>query len=311
VDSGDDPAPKVLLSPEGTHVLFATPGGLELLDLATARTRAMDTVPWTTDVEGELIMLAWSWDTRYVAYSVPAPSPPGGRAEGSYVAGRVVADLAILDTHTNRSVRYPQVRPVFGAAFAPDGRLAVQVGTEVWVLDPATGERRGRIGLPVGLDLVSGVGWSPDGALLAAMPMPGGPQVVHFLDATGTDRPMPANLDTEALLGWRDPAHVIIKEWREDEERDTLVEVSLVDGTRAVLSRFADGRSCEYGTQTCNAYRIQLAACLLVTAGLRDADPDRGPNLGVVRVALAVLAVGLVGGAVWFVRRRRRRRAAA
>jgi hypothetical protein len=279
-----------------------------MLDLTTGRSRRMASVHWISNVGGGMTMLAWSWDERYVAYSVPAPPPGTGRAEDSLINGRVIADLAILDTFTNISVRYPAIRPVMGAAFAPDGRLAVQVDTDIWIVDPATGLHQRTIHLPIGMDLVSGVGWSPDGALLAVAPIPGGSQLVSFLDATGEDRPVPADLPDGPMLGWRTPSSVVIKQWLEGEGRDALFEVNLVSGEPTLLSRFSNSNSCEYGTQTCDVYRIQFAACLLVEAGLRDPDPDRGPYLVVVRIAAVALVGTIIAGAVWFIRRVRGRR---
>jgi hypothetical protein len=315
VDYGDNPAPPVLLSPLGNHVLFyeprATDDEFTMLDLTTGRSTRMASVHWTSNVGGDMTMLAWSWDERYVAYSVPAPPPPSGLAADSFVRNQVIADLAILDTFTNTSVRYPQIGPVLGAAFAPDGRLAVQVDTELWIVDPATGERQSKIDLPIGLNLVSGVGWSPDAALLAVTPMVGGSSVVSFLDATGTGRPVPGDLTDGPMFGWRSPSSVVILPWIEGDGARPLVEASLVDGDRTVLSRFSNNRSCEYGLQRCNVYRIQFAACLLAEAGLRDPDPDRGPYLTVVRIAAVAMIGAVVAGAAWFIRRRRRRATAS
>jgi hypothetical protein len=55
-------------------------------------------------------------------------------------------------------------------------------------------------------------------------------------------------------------------------------------------------------------YRMQLAACLLMEAGLRDPDPDRGPYVIVVRIAVVVVVVAVLAVAVWLTRRRAGRR---
>jgi hypothetical protein len=323
VDYGDNAAPPVLLSPVGNHVLFTEPRATDdefrMLDLTTGRSRRMASVHWTSNVGGGMRMLAWSWDERYVAYSVPKPPPGTGRATDSISEdGRVISELAILDTLTNISVRYPEISPVWSAAFAPDGRLAVQVGAQIWNVDPATGgqvlaarptgQEHVLVKPATGLELVSGVGWSPDGLLLAVAPVEGGSQTVRFLDATGTARPVPADLTLGPMLGWRSPSSVVIQQWLDDEQRDALVEVNLINGNRTVLSRFSNNNSCEYGLQQCNVYRIQLAACLLMEAGLRDPDPDRGPYLIVVRLAAIAVTGVVVAGALWFIRRRAGRR---
>jgi hypothetical protein len=310
VDYGDNAAPPVLLSPLGNHVLFyeprATDDEFSMLDLGTGRSHRMASVHWTSNVGGGLTMLAWSWDERYVAYSVPKPPPASGLAGDSFSDGRVITDLAILDTFTNTSVRYPQFRPVMGAAFAPDGRLAVQVNAELWIVDPATGQPQLKFDLPLGMDLVSGVGWSPDGALIAVTPT-GGSTMLSFLDATRTGRPVPLDLADGPMLGWRTSSSVVVQQWLPSEDRDALVEVSLVDGSRTPLSRFSKNKSCEYGLAPCTAYRMQLAACLLAEAGLRDPDPDRGPYVAVVRIAAVAMVVAVAAVAVWFIRRRRGR----
>ncbi|MET7668366.1 hypothetical protein [Micromonospora luteifusca] len=48
-------------------------------------------------------------------------------------------------------------------------------------------------------------------------------------------------------------------------------------GPGTVLSRFDAGGTCEYGTQTCQAYEIRMATGLLTTRVTRPADRARGP----------------------------------
>jgi hypothetical protein len=75
----------------------------------------------------------------------------------------------------------------------------------------------------------------------------------------------------------------------------SLVEVSLVDGRRTVLSRFPSDSACEFGTQPCASSRIQLATDLLGAATMRAPDADRGPWVTLVHTGLIVLGLGVVG----------------
>jgi WD40 repeat protein len=293
-------APAVLLSPDGEHLLFfeARRGTDEftLLDLATGRTRTLHSVTWHSNVGATVEMLAWSPDGRYVAYAVPAPPPADGTAASSYVDGKLIEELAILDVIDDSTVRLSTVSPLWSAAFAPDGRqLAVHIGHEIWVIT-LDGHRVRRLGFADNRLPAAKVSWSPDGSLLAIQ----SDSSIAFLDATGADRVTPAPLPGSDLLGWRDPKTLLVAT---TEDRVLAVdEVNIQAGTRRVLSRF-DAGTCEYGFQTCNAYRVQLATGLLASATVRPSDPDRGPWPRHLRIGVAVVLVALLS---WVAVRRRR-----
>jgi len=321
----------ILLSPDGTHVIYRRPGGgpdeFDLLDLSTGTTTRRHGVAWTpgqsTAFETELehdALLAWSPDGRYVAYTVHADFVAGPQASP-------YRQLAILDLDADRAVLYPAIEGVYTAAFAPDSRrlaLATDSGgifmsvdgtrTGTWT-DPSdtvssdvTWESEGQPsgqGLPAGF---FGLAWSPDGSTLAvatgrfcgpeAMLTGGGPTmtVTAFVDTTdGTPLTPHAALACLRPLGWRSSTTLIGEQIRPDHGYG-LAEVSLVDGSVTPISHFSYAPTCEIGGQ-CDVWRIQLATNLLGTVGVRDSlYPDRGPT-----VAIAYLgpALALVAGLVW------------
>lgn len=306
VSSGGDPAPDVRLSPDGEQVLFHRDGAgtdaFTLLDLTTGGTRVLHSVPWHSNVAG-LDVLAWSPDGRYVAYAVPAPPPADGTAAGSFFDGRPIRQLAILDVVRDSSTRYGAIGPVWGAAFAPDGRtLAVQLGHQAWIIG-SDGRRLRQVPLPTGADLVPNTAWSPDGALLAVTDGGG----IGFVDATGTGRRVPGRLPYDQVLGWWGPAS-LLSVLRDHDGDVGVVEVDARTGRRRVLSRFSTARACEHGTQRCGTYRMQLATGLVAAAEVRPSDPRRGPWPRSTRVAATGLAAAgcLVAGWAGRVIRRRR-----
>jgi dipeptidyl aminopeptidase/acylaminoacyl peptidase len=324
LDTDTNAAP-VLLSPDGTKLMRYTPrpgtDEFALVDLATARTAVRHSVEWMSNVGVGLTMLAWSPDGRYIAYSVPAPPPADGTAASSFVDDVAITHLAILDVANDTTVRYPAISPVLGAAFAPDSqRLAVQMSGESWIVS-VHGEKLAKWWLPANTDLASSAAWSPDGNLIATIIRPPtrpdgvttwDDTVIRFMDATGANRPVPADLPYARVLGWRSPTSVVLHQWLDDVDADAIIAVSTVDGTRTVLSRFSRSNSCEYGLQRCQAYRIQLATELLSTVGIRPSDPDRGPVAAVwsaLWIPVLALILGLAAGWMINTYRRRARRA--
>jgi hypothetical protein len=246
-------------------------------------------------------MLAWSPDGRYVAYSVPAPSPGTGRAEDSIVDGHAIAQLAVLDVEHDTTVLFPAVQPVFGASFAPDGTLAVQLDRTVW-LGTVDGHQTGGFPLPEGVDLVSGVAWSPDGTRI---PVTTGESAYGFVDPRLAQPTVVTTLSKVTLLGWRASSTVVALALDTSTGEDQLVEVSLVDGHLTVLSRFPHPDHCGLFA-TCGVYQIQLAGGLLSTATIRGSDPDRGPWVPRLRIGLSVAGALVVFGlGLWLDRRRR------
>jgi hypothetical protein len=301
---------QVLLSPDGTQVLRHEHDDeapeLTLQSLVTGQTRTVHTVPFHSNVGGGLELLAWSPDGRYVAYAVPAPPPADGTAESSFKAGRVIEELGILDLTTDTTARYPRISPVWGAVFDPSGRqLLVQTVQEGQIVS-LTGDVLRPVRLPDGAELDRGAAWSPDGSRVAVPVDRGGPSsAVGFLDVA-SGQPLPTELDIWNLLGWRSPTSVLTWVWITERYVDAIVEVSIVDGRRTVLSTFSTSKSCEYGMRQCFPYRIQLASGLIGSVGTRPSQPDRGPLPPAIGAGWAFLA-GLVAGVVTLVVLRRLR----
>ncbi|MFC7478762.1 hypothetical protein ACFQX7_00040 [Luedemannella flava] len=154
----------------------------------------------------------------------------------------------------------------------------------------------------------SALAWSPDGRLMAVQTNMG----IRFVDMTGSGGTVPNSLRYDSsVLGWRSPTSIVVEGSDDDADTDTLVEVSVVDGHRTVLSRFPTTRSCEYGQHRCRPYRIQLATNLIADATIRPSAPDRGPWVPVVHAATTLGAGALGVGLVLLILRRRRRRRAA
>ncbi|WP_157034774.1 hypothetical protein [Actinocatenispora sera] len=300
----DEEASTGLIAPDGTRVLLLdsvnAPGdrrGARLVDLRTGAVRHVRLTRWHSNVGAGPQLLAWSYDGRYVAYAVPAPPPADGTAAGSYEDGRPIRDLVLLDLRTGVSTRYPKIRPVRAAAFAPDGRLAAQVRQQA-LLVTTHGVVRGRIALPAGQELAGPAAWSPDGALLATTAATGAGSTsavgVGFVRAPGAHRPVPEPVAAGSLLGWRGADRVLVA-------RDLRIdEVSLTDRRIRTANRWPvhDAPICD----------LHLAIGLVRQATIRSAtEPDRGATplwplaaAGAVALALAVLATVLL------LRRRRR-----
>jgi hypothetical protein len=320
LDAENESAPAVLLSPDGSSVMFfkASRGTDEftLLDLSTGRSSVRHSVEWVSNVGASITMLAWSPDGRYLAYAVPAPPPADGTAASSFRDGAPIRNLAILDVVSDTTDRYDVNAPIFGASFSSDSQRIALVTALVSPIVSVRGEELGTWSLPLGVRFdLANFAWSPDGALMATVlpirwdgSMHGEDARVRFVDMTGTDRSVPTDLPYGNVLGWRSATSIIVLDWLEDEDRHALVEVSTVDGGRTVLSRFSREKDCEYGLLTCNPYRIQLATDLIASAGVRPSDPDRGPWVPLMRIGSTVLVLVLVGAVVGLISRRNRRR---
>lgn len=320
VDTAEAVSPDVLLSPDGRYVLYfrASRGTDEfrLLDLTTGRSEVRHSVEWISYLDATISLLAWSPDGRYVAYAVPHPPVTDGQWEVVMRGNVPLRDVAILDVVNDTNVLFPLNTPVFGAAFSPDSqRVAVlgdpespiisvdgiQVGT--WPAPDMSGRQ---------WDAVLSLAWSPDGTLLAVSHMP-----ILFVDMAGTGQTVSTRV-AGGVLGWRSPTSIVVRTSvdedlaRGDRGVDAVVEVSIVDGSETVLSRFPRVANCTF-TGRCKLWGIQLATKLLPRAGIRPSNPDRGPWAAVVPagliVAAVLIAVALVALVVW--RHRARRRSAS
>jgi hypothetical protein len=301
----------VLLAPDGTRVLtFEYPNEFRLLDLTTGTTRVLEPAPWTSYVGASPQLLAWSPDGHRVAYAVPDAPPGDGRAESSFYYGRPIMDLAVLDLRDGSTTRVPGSGPVFAASYSPDSRTLVvqRGGGPHWIATP-DGARIRDTELIGALDLAPGMAFSPDGALLATVsPAGAGGGGIRFVDGTGTRRPVPDPLPYNEFVGWRSADRVVVHMWSDEVDADVLAEVSIWDGSVTVLTRFTRKQNCEFGLQTCDAYRVQLASGLLTRAGVRPSDPDHGPWPLRVWVWSVVVAFETAGVAMWLGLALRRRR---
>lgn len=306
-----------LLSPDGTTAVVtddvAEVDALTLVDLTTGRRRSVP-LPASTGA----VPLAFSPDGRTVAYA--AVKLPGGDPYNDMPSEmRRSGVLVLADLATGRVSTLTGVTPVDAASFSPDGaRIAVQTGPKIQVVD-----RTGRVGHtidpPLEHTLTTNAAWSPDGRLLAvrgSTTSSGGNGIVTyqqrivFLDATGEGGTVPAPIVAEEMLGWRAADRVLARVAAGDGPGE-LRDLPVAGGPGTVLSRFDAGSSCEYGTQTCQAYEIRMATGLIPSLVVRPADPDRGPWPGwftLTVVGGSVLMVAVVSLLVTLIRRRRRRR---
>jgi hypothetical protein len=335
VDTAEDASPDVLLSPDGRYVLYfkasRNTDEFRLLDLSNGRSEVRHSVEWMSNVGASITMLAWSPDGRYVAYAVPHPSPGDGRAESSLRNGAIsLRDVAILDVVNDTNVLFSLNTPVLGAAFSPDSQRVAVLGDPESPIISVDGELTGTWSTPsipltnMYRDTILPIAWSPDGALLAiGLPPRGvtiGPATYHgpstapvvFVDMTGAGTVGRTDL-TGYLLGWRSPTSIVV--WTSVDEDllhgDTgiqaLAEMSIVDGSRTVLSRFPRADRCSF-TGRCTAYGIQLATNLLRQAGIRPSAPDRGRLVQLVHPGSIVVAVAIVTAIVTIAVLRRTRR---
>lgn len=314
--------PSALLAQDGTRVLLGDDRGavtdLLLVDLITGRRQS---VPIGAPVGVRL--LAWSPDGRFVAYSAAAlPGVPDGSS--NFVESQVARAgvLRLLDLDTGHSTEVSAAAPAWMAAFASDSRrLVVQVNQEAHLLD-VNGVETASVRLPEGRELVGNVGWSPDGGLLALGPMftdgqaggitahdvyIGTRRGITFVPTPGSNRAAPAQVDGVQLLGWRSADDVLVAD-TDTADRLTIAEAHLADGTRRTVSRFDTDATCEFGTQPCQVFDLQLAAALIPDLTIRPAGAaQRGPwpLWFTATVTGSVLGTALL---IWYVARRIRRR---
>jgi hypothetical protein len=320
------PQRRVLLSPDGTQVLYPQElpePGFALLDLTTGELQARHgpagDIRRSDAKERCEVLLAWSPDVRYVAYTAPTGNPNcvgqvnPPQTEPSWV-------LVILDLRSDQARVVPTGGPVRGepglalaAAFSPDSnRLALVTRTGVTLLS-VDGTVLQTLPVPASTLPEAGAAWSPDGRLLAlgvadsgsACDTPAWGAAVEFVDLTGgTAPPAIRELGCATLLGWRSPTSLLVHHVVVPESSYDIVDVSTVDGSRTVLSRSAT-HSCEFGLSTCRMWRLQLATNLLpelrVNGGLVT---DRGPMVPLAQGAPVFLLAMLAVAIAWWVIRR-------
>jgi dipeptidyl aminopeptidase/acylaminoacyl peptidase len=280
--SQGDPAP-MSLSPDGSRVALgvwqtprASAADLALVDLATGATRVL-ALP---DAPG-VVPLAWSRDSRYLAYVTAGTAGP--------FEPSVLGPLVVLDTATGRTRSVAE--DVSAAAFSPDGsRIAVQSRStsQVRVLDRSGGVLE-LLSAPAGTTLAGGDAWSPDGSLLAVRD--DAAQEVEFLPARG-GAPVPAPVRAGGrVLGWLSATELLVPQAAgADHAGDyRLVRADLSTGTTRTWTSVPTAHG-NYAVSD-----VSLATALLPEAHVvAPAGVDRGPwpvglRLGLV-LAGAVLA---------------------
>ncbi|MDG4774353.1 hypothetical protein [Solwaraspora sp. WMMD792] len=152
--------------------------------------------------------LGWSPDGSRLVLVDSVPQTPDRSAYRAVVslvdvASGSVRELATTDDDATAPV------PGYAVAFTADGRrLALQLGTELTIVDLAT-DRRHTLDLPAGRTLAGKGAWQPDGGRLTLVEHDGDDWRLIGVDpATGTEAPgqrLPAVTDMLAvrLLGWQ------------------------------------------------------------------------------------------------------------
>ncbi|WP_433055012.1 WD40 repeat domain-containing protein [Dactylosporangium sp. CS-033363] len=307
--------PVSLLSPDGTQVLVGERRGwttdLLLVDLTTGDRRR---VP--VHGNGQVRLLAWSPDQRYVAYSEADADSVYASVDDAETNAVMLGLLRIMDLTTGTDIVITSVKQPYTAAFAPDSaRIAVQTPQAVHLLN-MEGFEDGTVTIPAGQGLVARVAWSPDGRFLATVPWDGnarddtiylrdkGPVTFVPLAPTTT---APAPIDHVARpLGWRDADHLIAAT-TDDHDRPSLTEITVSTGDRRPLSSFDTTQSCEFGTQHCEVSDLQLATALLPNLTVRPAQsPDNGPWPQPLRILAVALPLAFAALVLLMLQRRRR-----
>lgn len=296
---------QTLLAPDGQHAMVVEDHELHRIDLLTGRERSYRLV-----TQGHVRLLAVSSDGARIAYAAGVFGHGARPDPGT---------LTILELSTGITSVVPGLPSVDAAAFAPDSRrIAVQGVLEIAIVT-LDGRRVGVVPTPPLMGLVSNVGWSPDGRLLALRSQEtqtsSRTTLALFLSVTGggalrVER-NPAGVDEE-LLGWTAPDRVLTLRSREgySDIGRVIEELSLAGGSRRVVTRFDTGNSCERLLSDCRTQGVRLAQGLLQSLTSRTAGrPDRGPWPIGLRVAVVIgVELVLLGG--WKLLQRRRARTA-
>jgi hypothetical protein len=281
----------MLLSPDGTRVAIGSRNGsndLRLVDLATGKSEKLST---RAEPSLSLSPAAWSPDGRYLVVL---------RYAGARFSNALIYDLSTRDMPT--ALQAEVSGPV---AFSPDGRKLVfqpevrEAGDGLRVIDLTTHETAA---LPIPSDMRRALllAWSPDGQLLAA---PGTDKRVHFVDATGSGRPVPEPVafDLAFVLAWTGARTILIS-------RNGFTEVDVDSGEGRRVSEFDE--SLIWPAESHELGSMSFATNLMIGVRSRPASswPDRGPWPTWLRLTAFTSGLALVATVTLLVRWIRLRR---
>jgi WD40-like Beta Propeller Repeat len=285
-----------LLAPDGTRVAVRGVDDIAVVDLVTGAARR-----YPVDTGAAAQLLAWSSDADTLLYLAMPEQPDSFDEPRNGVP-------VLLDLTSGARTTIPGQRGTVDAAFAPDGRLAVQLAGQLRIVRlDGTVDRT--VPVPARHRLAGAAAWSPDGTRLALYRMgesgnPGTPAPVYGLRgagfpdglaivdlAGGGTATTSAPDDLTTLLGWRGDRLLVHRA----DPANTIVAVPVAGGPTEPLSRLRPGND--------HVHDVQLATGLLPRLEVSDAGVDRGPLPASLRV-LAAVGVLAAGGLVLLVARR-------
>ncbi|GIG63383.1 hypothetical protein Lfu02_77550 [Longispora fulva] len=317
------------LSPDGTRIAVgsADQSIVTLVDLATQQRRSM-----SLGVGRNAYPRTWSPDGRYLVVAT---------IDGyGLVRPMLFGPQWLLDTETGEYHKIVEAQTIGGnrptvVAFAPDGKhIAAQIDTRLTIRD-LDGRVERTQDLAPGQYIGGQHAWSPDGMLLAVtsaadptVGSEGTSEYLHFLDATGTGRPVPSPVRArypvpgtdDSVLGWRDNTTLLVQvddvpvDYRSQKFAATgslILQVHTTGESSQVLATLRRGQGgWRHGMD------VQVATDLLPAMGSRSGEqPDIGPETEWLRLRASILpvtggAAGLLAIAVggWAAYRRRRAR---
>ncbi|WP_326550948.1 WD40 repeat domain-containing protein [Micromonospora sp. NBC_01813] len=312
----------VLLSPDGTRLAHQGNNALgqsfvEVVDLGD---RSVDRVgPGDTDSVWTR-PLAWSPDGSQLVLADAVPQTPERSAYSKVVslvdvASGSVRTLATADDATPLVTGY-------AVAFTADGRrLALQLGTELTIVDLATDERR-TLTLPANRTLAGKGAWQPDGRTLTLAERDGDDwRLVSVDPATGSEAPGPPLPTVEEvlavrLLGWQPDGAALVVAYQPRPKGmgsgwslDQRIHYGHVGGVQLVSLLPGAGSPTVRVTMADGIRAVDVADRAVASGVIRPAgEPSRWPGPRVWLWLVVGVVASLLLAAVGWPRRTLRRR---